>query len=391
MISVADREANGLELMRDAHCDHLITATAYYQHKGGHFFIFPLAEQGNLWEFWTKKENIPIHDRPYLTWVFAQLTGLAQGIEKLHHPSSSQTRSNKSGSKSKENNDHSYSSDNSCRHGDLKPENILCFKAKQKCGIRGNGIPDVRLVITDVGLAKTHNNATKYRPSTNTTVSTKRYLAPEMEVNPEGSLGRRFDIWSMGCLFLEFTIWLLYGAGELERCTAEISEFFEIHETSKTETKSDKHLKLPTPTSAKKKWARRHPVVDGWIDYLKEDWRCSEKTALGKLVKLIDKWMLVVEVEELEAPPSLQRQTTSLKKETSRVAQPADYSRKQGYRTYAPAMVKDLEEILTGLQESSIDAIATKPHAGADTRRGPSKVTSRTKGGTPSVVVVRPV
>jgi serine/threonine protein kinase len=352
-----DREVKGLEIMRDANHDHLVKAIAYYRYKGGHFFMFPFTEQGNLWEFWTNKENVSILDRPYLTWVFDQLTGLARGIEKIHHPPSG---------------DH-------LRHGDLKPENILCFKAKQQGRTGGKGIPKTRLVITDVGLARAHNTSTKKnRPSTNTTVSTDRYLAPEMRTNP-GVLGRRFDIWSMGCVFLEFAIWVLYGADELKRCTEKNSEFFELHEASEREPEKGNLLKVPT-TTPEPLWASRHPVVNDWIDYLKDDWRCSGKTALGQLVKLIDEWMLVVEVEELKASQLFIKRVT-----TGIAGQPDDFSRKEGYRTYAQAMVKDLEEIMAGLREGRIEAISA-PRPGALTPKGPSK-----GEGLPSVVVLRTV
>lgn len=263
--SVANGEANVLEMMKGLDSEHLIKAIAYYRKGKEHCFMFPWAEKGNIWDFWTK--NTPSTERSYIIWVFRQLIGLTGAIEKLHHG------------------DGEMGLDSNCRHGDLKPENILCFKTKD--GKEDNP----RLVITDVGLAKVHNKATDLRKRTAPTVSTKRYAPPELTIDPNTPKSRRFDVWSLGCIFLEFVIWLLYRAEKLEEFCKVVDPFYEI---ATMEVGYEQHL---SPISKKKivQTAKVHDEMKDWISYMiNNDWRCSEGTALRRLIDLIDTRMLKI-------------------------------------------------------------------------------------------------
>ncbi|RSM02826.1 hypothetical protein CEP52_007736 [Fusarium oligoseptatum] len=104
-----------------------------------------------------------------------------------------------------------------CRHSDLKPQNILLFPDARTSGT---------LKITDLGISKFHTYATINRwDQTSAQFVTVRYGPPEFdELNPgrvkdyvDGSsnqkLSRRFDIWSLGCVFVEFLIWARLGLG----------------------------------------------------------------------------------------------------------------------------------------------------------------------------------
>jgi serine/threonine protein kinase len=93
------------------------------------------------------------------------------------------------------------------RHGDVKPANILVFpEAGKLLGI---------LKLADLGLAKNHTRATRYREDPSTTkFVTRRYEAPEACLGQKWS--RKFDVWSFGCILLETVIWLLYGQDELD-------------------------------------------------------------------------------------------------------------------------------------------------------------------------------
>ena len=97
----------------------------------------------------------------------------------------------------------------SWRHGDLKPENILRFyKPGELVGT---------LCISDVGLAKRHIVATGFRKDASTTrFATLAYEPPEAVIRLDAPTSRRYDIWSFGCIMLEFVVWLLYGGEGLE-------------------------------------------------------------------------------------------------------------------------------------------------------------------------------
>ncbi|KAI8722678.1 Protein kinase domain-containing protein [Fusarium sp. LHS14.1] len=316
----ADREAKVLEMMRGLQSDHMIKAIAYYVYDGKHHFMFPWAEHGNLWEFWTKGQR-PRLERPYIISVFAQLRGLADAIEQLHDKKI-------------------------CRHGDLKPENILCFSQDNN---DGSSSPGVRMVITDVGLARDHIERTQFRTSTNTRVSTKRYAGPEMDVAPLAPLSRRFDIWSMGCILLEFVVWMLYGGEELIRCTeTPITTFYKV---KRDEGEGVISVEID-------------PTVQGWISYISKDWRCASGTAIERLVHLITDKLLVVNVQDPIEP-----------------SDPTEKPEQQKARTHACEMRKGLEDILTDLKTGTIDPIGKRRSNDIPDPQGPSHLASMTQGG----------
>ncbi len=159
-----------------------------------------------------------------------------------------------------------------CRHGDLKPENILHFKKG------GNGV----LVVADVGVSRVHENVTELRHAgTTTRATTPSYEPPEVHLQPNTPRARRFDLWSIGCIFLEFNIWLLYGFEA-------INNFGHARDTP-----DFGFYKLNADRTA----AETHQVVLKAIKILREDPRCRGGTALETLINLIAEHLLQVEVE----------------------------------------------------------------------------------------------
>ena len=161
-----------------------------------------------------------------------------------------------------------------CRHGDLKPDNILNFKND-----KGESV----LVIADLGVSKFHNVVTGLRPDeTRTKATTPSYEGPEVyEHEGKGvARSRTYDIWSMGCIFLEFAIWLLYD------CKAILS-FRDSRDSP------DRRFYTETGTGR----AKRHAKVSEALDTLRQDPRCEGKTALHDLLDLIDNHLLLINVE----------------------------------------------------------------------------------------------
>ncbi|VUC36652.1 unnamed protein product [Clonostachys rosea] len=259
---VARNEINALNWFKENRHRHLIRVIACYSHGSNQFFMFPWAPGGNLRNFWDKydifaEKSLNFGPRDwelYIEWFLRQLKGLAEAIKILH------SSKGKPGE--------------TCRHGDLKPENILCF---------GNRLPsreeiptDITLVITDAGLAKFHEKETQARLDPTTTQGgTRRYAPPEVEIDKNHARSRRYDIWSLGLLYLEFLIWILYGKENLDN----------FHDN----TMGDYCFEIyPEP--------RVKPIVTKWIEAIKGDPRCSSSgpTALGRLIDLIESRLLVV-------------------------------------------------------------------------------------------------
>ncbi|KAJ8133056.1 hypothetical protein O1611_g567 [Lasiodiplodia mahajangana] len=263
-VNAAEREAFMLEKMKQFPHEHLIQIIAYYEIGEQKYFLFPWAKYGNLRNYWQSNDPSLSHDN--LTWFFSQLAGLAGAIQQLH---------DKGG----------------CRHGDIKPQNILCFEGTGP----GTTSYQVRLVIADVGLARVHEDATLLRQGVTTTKSyTVMYSGPEVEPNDKPR-SRLYDVWSMGCTYLEFVIWLLFGQAGLNQFQEAIGGI------SQRGTFYDfQPGRNSTP--------RVHPTVSYLIKHIRNDPRCSDNTALRRLVDLISTRLLIVPLPM--APPKLSGSTS---------------------------------------------------------------------------------
>lgn len=244
-----DKERENLRKIQHLEHKHLIKLIATCTRASANYVIFPWADGGNLGQFWKQQDSN--RTREVALWSLRQMLGLVGALVALHS--------------------------GNCRHGDLKPENILHFKEE--------GI----LVISDVGVSKFHNKATRLREApTNTRATTPIYEAPETH-DPDNPRSRRWDMWSMGCMFLEHTIWLLYGHQVMMRFRrSRISDDPQIDNGSfyrRTDQDTD-----PVHFQVRKAFER-----------LRQDPCCQAGTALGDLVSLISRHLLVSLEERADA------------------------------------------------------------------------------------------
>lgn len=249
------KETDTLKTMRELRHEHLVRAIFGYKQGLERYIVFPWAQGGNLRQFW---ENIPgPKDKKDMLWAWKQIEGLSDGLSKLHGKGT--------------------------RHGDLKPENILHF------GVAGRTITGI-LAIADVGIAKFHADETAKRqaegkPTTNK-YATWGYAPPKTDFGTsknDQQISRKYDSWSLGCILLEFIIWLLRGSDGL-------SSF-----------KDEGHGATP-PLRKSSFWIEGHnerpllhPVVSRWIN---EELPTHHKTAaaLQELLKIIARDLLVIDV-----------------------------------------------------------------------------------------------
>ncbi|KAF4448953.1 hypothetical protein F53441_7722 [Fusarium austroafricanum] len=244
------KEGTTLRQMRDMNDPHLIRAIAAYSKGHDRCFIFPWAEGGNLDNFWRTDQSKL--DQSLVIWAIKQMTGLSGGIWKLHEKNT--------------------------RHGDIKPANILYFMDSMDRNDRGT------LKIADVGLAKVHEEYTKYRIAASTNRhSSERYEPPEMPGYIRGDpIPRVYDVWSLGCVFLEFTVWLIFGWDRL-------LEFRQDLVASNT-GKFWEAVGKATP---------RHHMVNKIITDVEQT--VPARSALADLIKLISKDLLVPKVDRADA------------------------------------------------------------------------------------------
>ncbi|KAF5587257.1 serine threonine kinase [Fusarium pseudoanthophilum] len=187
-IKYVKKEMTNVTSLRLLDHDHLVKAILACSRGKQALFFFPWAKGGDLYKFLKTNST---EGMAAIIWMLDQMVGLCSALSLL--------------------------ADKGYRHGDLKPANILLFPEKSG---------SYRLKITDVGLSKLHILATSRRLNgTTAKATTRRYSPPEFDLlfdedgepvedSDDIKLSRKFDIWSLGCVFIEFLIWAKLGRQE---------------------------------------------------------------------------------------------------------------------------------------------------------------------------------
>ncbi|KAI0867701.1 hypothetical protein GGS24DRAFT_484809 [Hypoxylon argillaceum] len=244
-----EKESNALACMRKIDHKHLIKCIAAVQKEQRYFFVFPWANGGNLREYWASN-HFASSSIKTISWAISQMLGLADALKELHNCNT--------------------------RHGDIKPENILRFS--DDAG-PGHG----RLVIADVGLAKVHTNTTRSRHfPTRTVTGTARYEAPEAFL-PDQSRSRVYDVWGLGCIYLEFIVWMLYGWDSLQRFNSSFESYANAMKNGPNIPQLD-------------------PLAQECMGIMLRDPRCGRRTALGEILDFTKRRLLVPVQDEKSAP-----------------------------------------------------------------------------------------
>jgi len=176
----------------DGH-DHLIRLllTYMFEHEGGSYhMIFPWADGGNLQNLWEIVKPEPT--QPFVCWMLSQYHGIADGLREIHGSVPNLNTKNRNQLLG--------------RHGDIKAENILWFKDY-------NGKKN-HLRISDFGLSRFHrlqSISEAMAPGWSPT-----YRPPECAL-PGVSISQQYDMWTLGCLLLDFLTWYLLGWDGVEK------------------------------------------------------------------------------------------------------------------------------------------------------------------------------
>lgn len=196
-----EKESKILNELRKYRHDHIVTHLATWTQDEMYCMLFPYA-QCNLSE-WMQQNDPQMDSTGHLLWLLEQFKGLGSALKQIHDlsvddsvskpllqpPSPTAQRDHKSG-----------------WHHDLKPENILFFYESNP--------PRGSFRIADWGSGKVNT----YRSGgigTETPTGTLTYEPPEIML--EGKTSRPYDVWSLGCVFLELLVWAL-SASEAVRC-----------------------------------------------------------------------------------------------------------------------------------------------------------------------------
>lgn len=174
---------------------HIVKFITAFKRKAANSLSFHLvyefANEGNLQQTWEalKHDTISFEQSQ---WAITQICGLASALNVAHHPL--------------------WSTNTYYYHTDLKPESILCFDRVLKIGkLESMKRNDEVLQLDSSGKSDK--------------LGSKRYEAPEvfrgLHEPDSFSVGHQLEtrlcnIWSMGCIILEFLIWLCYDTQGLE-------------------------------------------------------------------------------------------------------------------------------------------------------------------------------
>lgn len=90
------------------------------------------------------------------------------------------------------------------RHGDINPGNILWFGVGSEDQEHLSGT----LKLADFGQAELNSILTKTQPKS--VANTMTYRPPECDLQHK-PIRQSYDIWCLGCVFLEFVAWMLGG------------------------------------------------------------------------------------------------------------------------------------------------------------------------------------
>jgi serine/threonine protein kinase len=200
------REVDILKKFSDNRHPHLISLLATFEQFGRFYLIFHWAKC-DLLRYWKDENPNPEFNIDTVRWFAEQCEGIADGLLQIHKY---RTRSLEKHDKGKNllspasamhpttlNHSELYG-----RHGDIKPENILLFNdAKESRGI---------LKISDFGLAELNTRQSRSVKPRSQVGNSPTYRPPECDM-PGKVIRRSYDIWTLGCLYLEFVTWLLGG------------------------------------------------------------------------------------------------------------------------------------------------------------------------------------
>jgi serine/threonine protein kinase len=163
------------------------------------------------------------------------------------------------------------------RHGDLKPENILW--SNEIKGVDPMGV----LQIADFGLGRFHGRASRSQMLAKSSIASPTYEPPEIPLNEKVS--RAYDIWSLGCVILEYITWRLGGKpllGEFERLRLV---------DGGDDITNDKFFTVINYNKPGQDAVVRREVLD-WIQILLQHPRCSG--AMSQLLAIVRDDMLVI-------------------------------------------------------------------------------------------------
>ena len=287
------------ELAKFPHAHIVPHLASWTKARGSFCILYPLA-QCSLKVF-MEVTPTPVLTKEVVLWFLYQLKGLADAVRNIHFlggPSFDTTGRHRGDITMEQ---------RTAFHHDIKPANILLFlpeddnKREAKNGAKAfqwDGLLDYTpstLQISDFGASKfgnVENNESSHVPKAK---GTHTYEGPDIHTTSRAS--RPYDIWALGCVFLEFTSWLFLPYEEAV-------QIFAKNRTEQSQTSQDDDqfwIKVSTPrrTHLDTKQvgeAKIRDAVEARLNQLEEH-HCNERRAFKDVLKVI-RAMLKIDIEK---------------------------------------------------------------------------------------------
>lgn len=272
---------------------HLIKLLATFKQGEHYHLVFPFADS-NLQTYWDDRE-LPEFNKETVLWSLEQMAGMASGLARIHTfevtiPLSVEgnVRVQQDARLQVKDKEKRYG-----RHGDIKPENIMWFQ--QMTGVEdANGV----LQIADLGLGRFHGRESRSVSDPKGIATSPTYEPPECKVRRPVS--RAYDLWSLGCVYLEFVTWLLLGSKGIQSFANNRGKY-----NPQTGISEDNFFKILGPDEAE--------VAEGvvtWVEKLHSHERCSQ--VIHDLLDVIMKDLIVIDSENRIPSTLLSQEVKSL-------------------------------------------------------------------------------
>ncbi|CAJ2507580.1 Uu.00g087660.m01.CDS01 [Anthostomella pinea] len=227
-----------------------------------YYLLFDWAE-GSLSDFWHRNSQY-VGDKTHCRWMIQQFYEITEALGCVHNE---RLQTLTSLNDSRFNDDGLYG-----RHGDIKPGNLLWFRSTTDS-----------LVLSDFGLGRLHTQVSRSKQVPGLLDRSPTYRAPEFDL-PHGLVSRVSDIFSLGCVFLEYITWFMRGLDTMQTVFPESRLEDDVHgfqaDVFFTIRKDSRGTLRP----------ELKDVVKKWIKDLQADENCS--CFLDQLLDIIKDKML---------------------------------------------------------------------------------------------------
>ncbi|KAJ0158578.1 hypothetical protein CTA2_11290 [Colletotrichum tanaceti] len=213
------------------------------------YLLFDWAE-GSLNKFWENNQAL-VGDKSHCLWMASQFYEISEALRCVHndHAQTMQYLEDRDSNK-----------DLYGRHGDIKPANFLWFHTNSPPGL---------IALSDFGLGRLHTQVSRSKQDPKNIERTATYRCPEFDV-PSGQLSPRSDIFSLGCVMLEYVTWFLMGLDAVEQAFPNARSERDIHgfDSDVFFSVRDNHAVLKPSVASWIRGLRNHPHCSWYISDL---------------------------------------------------------------------------------------------------------------------------